>query len=405
VKSPARLGALTTVALAVLHVGLGLLPEPPFTVAMNLVLFMTNLYVLFCATSVLRNRSASTLVVFLAGYSLLWLLLVELIGKLPLFILLVVAYASVFGSAVLLGFFVLFVLCFVVLQPYAYETFLPLAFVYTVLWRARGSSSRFAFICLGVGLLGLTVVLFPIAHLLLQDSAHTLWRTFSRSDVTEAIGLSVLSATIATAFIALFGIPLAYALARLEFRGKHIIEVLIDLPILVPQSVAGVALLVLLGPGSPIGTWLEAHGLGIWHTLAALVIAQVFVAAPFLIKSAMAAFESVPKELELASRSLGSSGAGTFARIALPLASRGILLGAALSWARAVSEYGCVVLFAYSPVSAPVLVHNEFLSAGKDESRALAVVFLITCLWFFFLLRYAHSLLPFARSRNREVRP
>jgi molybdate/tungstate transport system permease protein len=126
-----------------------------------------------------------------------------------------------------------------------------------------------------------------------------------------------------------------------------------------------------------------------------------------LIKAAMTAFEAVSPTLELASRSLGCSAAGTFWRISLPLAWRGILVGAALAFARAISEFGCVILFASSPVSAPVLVHAEFLRAGVSESRPIAVVLLIICLWFFLLLRFGKNLMPFRRaapSAGFEVR-
>jgi len=397
---PLRQVLIAILVLLATHVGVGLLPEPPFSPAMNLVLFATNLYVLYCAAAVLKRRSTGTLLLFLAGYLALFLLTVVLLDKKPLFILLIVAYASVFGSPIALGFFGLFVLCFVLLQPYAFETFIPLALIYAVLWKARRGASRFALACLGLGLLALTVVLFPLIHLGLQDSAQTLGRTLLRPDVRDALLVSLGTSTVATLLIALWGVPLGWALARLEFPGKRTVESLVDLPILVPQSVAGVALIVLLGPGSPLGQGLEAAGWPVSGTLLGIVIAQVFVAAPFLVKSAMTSFEAVPRQLELASRSLGASPAATFARISVPLASRGILVGAALSWARAISEFGCIVLFASSPVSAPVLVHTEFLRAGASESRPIAILLLIVCVWFFVLLRFGGAVLPFgARTR------
>jgi len=395
----ARHAAIAVLFLALLHLALDQLPGPPLSRPMNAVLFATNLYVLYSAAAVLRGRPLRSLLLFVAGYLALFGLTMVVLGKEPLFILLVIAYASVFGSPALLGFFGLFVLCFVILQPYGFETFIPLALVYAVLWRARGRAlSRFALACLAVGLLGLFLVLFPIIHLAFQDSAQTLWHAFLQPEVRKAIGLSLLSSSITTLLVALWGIPLAYALARLEFAGKRWAEALIDMPILVPQSVAGIALIGLLGPGSPIGQWLESMQLGVSGTLAGLAIAQIFVASPFLIKTAMTAFEGVSPELELASRSLGASAAGTFLRITLPLASRGILVGAALCFARAISEFGCVILFAGSPVSAPVLVHTEFLRAGAAESRPIAVVLLVICLWFFLLLRFGRDLLPFRRA-------
>ena len=393
-------GVVAVLVLAAVHLVLAFLPAPPFTPPLNLVLFATNLYVLYCAAQVLKRRTGAWLALFLLGYVALFLLTVVLLGKKPLFILLVVAYASVFGSPVLLGFFGIFVLCFVLLQPYGFETFIPLALVYAVVWRARRSASRFALLCLGAGLVGMFAVLFPIIHLALQDSAQTLGRVLQRPDVRAAIGTSLLSSTIATLICAAFGVPLAYALARLDFAGKRWVESLVDLPILVPQPVAGVALIVLLGPGSALGQGLASMGLGVAGTFAGLVLAQVFVASPFLVKTAMTAFEAVPLELEQASRSLGHGAAATFARIAVPLAGRGILVGAALAWARAVSEFGCVVLFAASPVSGPMLVHTEFLRAGISEARPIAILLLVVCLWIFVMLQFGQSLVPFALQRR-----
>ena len=391
-------------ALAAIHIGLGLLPEPPFSVAMNLVLFFTNLFVFHAAAATLARRPARTVGLFLVGYFVLFLLVLVWLGKTPLFILLVVAYASLFASPVLLGFFVIFVLSFVLLQPYAFETFIPLALIYSTLWRVRRATSRFVRLCLGGGLVAFGVVLFPLIHLATEDSAQTLWRTFVRPEVREAMWMSLASSTLATLVVGLWGIPLAYALARVDFPGKRWVESLVDVPILVPQSVAGVALIVLLGPGSILGGVLESLHLPISGSLAGVVIAQVFVASPFLIKTTMTAFESVPLRLELASRSLGASPAATFWRISLPLASRGILVGATLAWARAISEFGCIVLFASSPVTAPVLVHTEFLRAGVSESRPIAVLLLVICLWVFVMLQFGQTLMPFALRRPRQER-
>jgi molybdate/tungstate transport system permease protein len=210
-----------------------------------------------------------------------------------------------------------------------------------------------------------------------------------------------LTSTLATVFLAIWAVPLAYALARIDFPGRRWALAMIDVPILVPQSVAGVALIVLLGPSSVLGSALEKAGLPISGTLFGIVIAQVFVAAPFLVKTAMTAFEGVPLQLELASRSLGASPGATFARVSLPLASRGVLVGSTLAWARAVSEFGCIVLFASSPVTAPILVHTEFLRAGASESRPIAILLLVICVWIFVMLQFGQTLLPFALQRPR----
>jgi molybdate/tungstate transport system permease protein len=251
-----------------------------------------------------------------------------------------------------------------------------------------------------LGLFALAVILLPLVHLLIQDSPQTLWYVFSRTDVQQAIWLSLASSGLATVIIAMWGIPLAYALARSEFRGKGLIESLIDLPILIPQSVVGIALMVLLGPGSPLGEVLEDAGLTVAGRFVGIVAAQVFVACPFLIKTAMSAFESVPPHLEDVARTLGAKPASTFFRVSLPLASRGIFVGCILAWARAISEFGAIILFAAHPQTAPVLAHNEFLKTGVSEARPIAVVLLVVCLWIFVLLQFGKTFLPSVYRRR-----
>jgi molybdate/tungstate transport system permease protein len=397
----AKAKAAAVAVLALVHLALAFVPGAPLSPAMNLVMFAANLYALYCAAVVLERKSGAWVLGFAAGYAALYLLTAVALDKKPLFVLLLVAYASVFGSPPLLGLWALFVVCFVVLQPYAFETFLPLAFIATVVWKLRREASRFTLVALAAGLLGLFTVLFPLVHMALSDSVVTLWRALGRDEVKEALVNSLASSTLATLLVAVWGVPLAWALARHDFRGKATVESLIDLPILVPQSVAGVALVALLGPGAPLGQALDQTlGLRVSGSMLGVVVAQVFVCAPFLIKTAVSGFELVPVQLELASRSLGLSAFSTFLKVSLPLASRSIALGAALAWARAVSEFGCIILFASSPVTAPILVHTEFLRGGTTDSRPLATLLLVVCLWAFLMLQLGRTLLPFAWRRG-----
>jgi molybdate/tungstate transport system permease protein len=391
--------------LAALHLVLAVVPGPRLSPSINLVLFATNLYVLHCASGLLASERARGVVLFALGYAVLFLLTVAVLDKKPLFILLVILYASVFRSTFLLGLLAIFVLSFVVLQPYAVETFVPLVFIFVVVFGVR-RRSPFLAAALGFGLVALTIVLLPLLHLAVQDSVQTLWRTFLRPDVLEALGLSLATGGVATAIVALFGVPLAYALARLDFGGRRFVEAVIDVPIVVPQSVAGIAFMVMLGPGSPLGSALDRLvGVQVAGRVVGIVLAQVFVAAPFLVKAAMAAFEAVPARLEMASRTLGASAAQTFVRVALPLAGRGIFVGMILAFARAVSELGTLLLFASSPVTAPVLAHDEFLRAGVAESRPIAVLLLVSCLWVFVLLQLGARWLPFGRAAASRGAP
>ena len=397
---------LAILALGLVHLVVGLLPGSPVALPTNVVLFAANLYVLYCARLVMRGGSTSRVGLFAAGYFVLFLLVLGILDRQSLFILLVVVYASVFHVPVLLGYFVIFVLSFVVLQPYAVESFVPLALMFTALWQARRARvSPFLLGCLAAGLLLFVLVLFPLLHLSIQDSPRTLGFALERADVQRAIWTSVATSSVATLLVALWGVPLAYALARMDFPGRRVVETCVDVPILVPQSVVGIALLSLLGPGSPLGRVLDEQlGMQVSGRFAGIVLAQVFVSCPFLIKTAMTAFEGVPAHLESAARTLGATAAGAFFRVALPLASRGILVGMILAWSRSISEFGSIILFASSPATAPILVHTEFVKAGVSESRPIAVLLLVICLWIFVLLQFGQTLLPAALQRRTQER-
>jgi molybdate/tungstate transport system permease protein len=390
-------------ALGALHLLIWLLPGPVLSPATNLVLFAANLYVLYGGWLVLRDGSGADVGLFGAGYLVLFLLVLVLLGRESLFVLLIIVYASVYRVRLLLGIFVVFVLSYVVFQPYAFETFVPLSLAFYAVWRIhRSGASPFTVGCLAFGLFSLAAVLLPLIHLMIQDSPQTLWYVFSRTDVQQAIWLSLASSGLATLIIAIWGIPLAYALARSEFRGKGVVESMIDLPILIPQSVVGIALMVLLGPGSPLGETLQNAGLTVAGRFAGIVVAQVFVACPFLIKTAMNAFEAVPGHLEDVARTLGASPATTFFKVSFPLAARGIFVGCILAWARAISEFGAIILFAAHPYTAPVLAHNEFLKTGVSEARPIAVLLLLICLWIFVLLQFGKTFLPSGFGRRRK---
>ncbi len=397
---------LMAVAVALLHLGIGFLPSQPILWPTNTVFAGANLYVLYCARFVFQRGAPVRVGLFALGYFILFVLVLVILDRQELFILLVIIYASVFHVPYLLGYFAIFVFCFVILQPYGFESFFPLALLYLFLHRARKAhGSMFLLGCLALGLTFLILTLFPLLHLTTLDSPRTLGVVMEREDVRRAIGVSISSSTVATFVIALWGVPLAFALARLNIKGKAIVEAFIDMPILVPQSVVGIALLTLLGPGSPLGRAFDEHlGLKIDNSFLGLVIAQIFVSCPFLIKTSLTAFEAVPRHLESAARILGASPRGAFFRVSLPLASRGILIGMILSWSRAISEFGSIILFASSPLTAPILVHTEFAKAGLAESRPIAVLLLLICLWIFVMLHFGQTLLPRAFQRPSEDR-
>lgn len=186
----------------------------------------------------------------------------------------------------------------------------------------------------------------PLLALLLRVPLDSLFTYLQDPLVTTALQLSAVSSLCTLALIVLFGTPLAYLLGRSTFRGKRVLETLVELPLVLPPAVAGVALLFAFGRRTPIGEFLHGLNLDVAFTLAAVVLAQTFVSAPFYIKSARAGFQSVPRDTMDAAQTEGASASQVFRYVVVPLALPSLAGGAIMSWARAVGEFGATILFA-----------------------------------------------------------
>lgn len=198
-------------------------------------------------------------------------------------------------------------------------------------------------------LLALPLLLFlllPLLALLLRLDIGTLPTNLVNPQVRQAIRLSLLTTGISTLITLLFGTPLAYLLARRHFRGRGAIDTLLDLPMVLPPSVAGIALLLAFGRRGLLGAYLADIGVSIAFTQMAVVLAQVFVAAPFYVKSAIAGFSGVDQELEQAAALDGATQWDIFRYITLPLAWSTLFGGAVMTWARALGEFGATIIFA-----------------------------------------------------------
>jgi molybdate transport system permease protein len=210
--------------------------------------------------------------------------------------------------------------------------------------------------------------------------------------VLRALRLSAITSTLALLLAVLLGTPLAYLLARRSFPGKALLDVLIDLPLVLPPTVAGVALLVAFGRRGVFGRHLDGLGIDIAFTTAAVVLAQLFVAAPFYIRTAKAGFESVSPEFEGVAATLGISPLAIFRRVTLPLAWPSLVAGAILCWARALSELGATLVFAGNfsgrTQTMPLAIIGVF-DAGKsvDVAIALAVILVFVAALLLLLLR------------------
>jgi molybdate transport system permease protein len=222
------------------------------------------------------------------------------------------------------------------------------------------------------------------APLKLLKSAECCWL------VQQALLLSLVTSLITTGLTFLVGTPVAYTLARVPFRGRRLIESLIELPLTLPPIVAGVALLLVFGRRGYLGVHLDRAGLGLSFTQAAVVLAQFVVASPYYIKAATGAFAMVPDTLLRASCMLGAGPCRRLFTVILPLCRRGLLAGLAMTWARAIGEFGATIMFAGSFPGRTQTMPLAILATMNENLHAgivLAVVMLTVCLVVFFVAR------------------
>lgn len=225
-----------------------------------------------------------------------------------------------------------------------------------------GTPSAFSCMMLAAGSILFLLLTLPLLTLLLRAIAERGWETTPQAAVTQAIVLSLTTTVATAALTVVLGTPLAYLLATRRFPFARAAEVLIELPIILPPAVAGLSLLLMFGRRGWFGGLLDEAGVALAFTTGAVIIAQIFVAAPFYIRSAQNGFAQVPNEVVQAARVDGASEWQVFWFILLPLASRSLTAGLVLSWARAMGEFGATILFAGSlqgrTQTMPLFIYN-----------------------------------------------
>ncbi|MFH1937258.1 MAG: ABC transporter permease [Bacteroidota bacterium] len=239
-------------------------------------------------------------------------------------------------------------------------------------------------------LLGALILLFIVAPLLgmvLATTPTTLFDTAREKEVQESIWLTVWVSMSATILFGIAAIPFSYLLARKEFPLKRLVTGIIDLPVVIPHSAAGIAILGFVSRNSPVGKIGSSLGLDFVGHPSGIGIAMAFVSIPFLINAARDGFAGVPVRLEKAAMTLGASPLRVFTTISLPLAWRNVVSGAILMFARGMSEFGAVIIIAYHPMVTPVLIYERFGSFGLSYARPVAVLFILVSLTAFILLR------------------
>lgn len=245
-----------------------------------------------------------------------------------------------------------------------------------------------------LALLGGLVLLFiigPLLGMVLSTSPNQLFEAASEPEVRQSIGLTLWVSMAATIVFAVFAVPFAWLMARKHFRFKRLVSGIIDLPVVIPHSAAGIAVLGFISRDSVVGKMASSIGVDLVGNPAGIALAMAFVSIPFLINAARDGFAAVPERLEKAALNLGASHFRVFMSVSLPLAWRSVVSGFIMMFARGMSEFGAVIIVAYHPMIAPVMIYERFSAFGLAYARPVAVLFLAVCLVFFVVLRLFSS--------------
>jgi molybdate/tungstate transport system permease protein len=191
-------------------------------------------------------------------------------------------------------------------------------------------------------------------------------------------------------FVLITGLPLAYLIARYDFYGKSFIEAVIDLPVMIPHTAAGIALLTTFGD-TLLGDFFKFFGIEFVGTQYGIMIAMMFLSAPFLINAAKDGFRKVDVKLEKVARTLGANPISVFFRITIPNAKKDIINGALMMWSRGLGEFGAVVILVYHPMTTPVLIFDKFTSYGLSFSAPIAAVIIGFSALVFLVVRFITS--------------
>ena len=369
-------------------------------------ILMIDILIIYVGIKIFDHLPKRYFFVFTVSYAVLFFIfVVQMKNAEAIFLLALMGLAASARSFKLLAYFWALVLSFTLFQPYGWQIALLSFFFLKIVFSINGQmKSATTIIFLVCGLLLVFFVLFPVLVIVLQEDPRNIVNIMQEKEVQQAVGLTLLTATLSSIILAVFCIPLAYVVSRVKFYGKPFLLSVLDIPVIIPQSAAGIALLQVFGKNQFIGeSVFKLTGLQFDGTILGIILAQVFVSLPFLFKSALAAFDAVPVSLEQQARILGASSFGAFARVALPLSMRGIFMGTVLAWARAAGEFGAVFFIAPDPLTAPIAVYTRFSSLGLEQSAPLVTAILMFSVVLFFSLQLVGRTIPGMYHKEGQI--
>jgi molybdate transport system permease protein len=254
-------------------------------------------------------------------------------------------------------------------------------------WGQRALVALAALFALFLGLPVLALVVRSIAE-------GALGEALASETVATALALSLATTAVSLALTVVIGLPLAFLLARRAFRGKWLVEAVVDLPIVLPPSVAGLALLLVFGRRGLLSAPFEFLGISVPFTVVAVILAQTFVSAPFFVRSARTGLAGVDRDLEDAARVDGATEAQLFRLVTVPLCAAALAAGLVMSWARALGEFGATIMFAGNiegrTQTLPLVVYSEFQAGDLDASIAAAAILVLAALGVLVAVRVLH---------------
>ena len=234
----------------------------------------------------------------------------------------------------------------------------------------------------------LMFIIAPLVGMFISTTPLSILETAKETEVQESIWLTISTSVAATLIFSLGAIPLAYILARKKFVLKRLVLGIINIPVIIPHSAAGIALLGVISRDSIPGKIAETLGFSFVNNPAGIIVAMAFVSLPYLLNAAVDGFMNVPERLEKVDLTLGASRTRVFFTISLPLAWRSILTGLIMMWGRGLSEFGAVIIIAYHPMVTPVMIFERFNSYGLQYAKPVTVLFIMICLIIFIAMKF-----------------